>query len=1292
MSELTSSRIRPPNDHQAFERGCKVLWRHLLDDPLAQLHGRRGQSQFGVDITGRRHGDANQIVGVQCKLKSDGTPLTRTEVEAEVEKALSFEPHLSEFVIATTARDDGGLQRLALDLSKTIKRECNRNISIAVYGWETLESEIRRFPEALNAFDPSHTPHGDRILEAANAIRGDQSFRLEWQSQTTAKLNEIHRSILGNGSVVVEPEESVIDRQINSCVDLLPTDPAKALTVLRSIHASLGGDEPTQTRYRIEANIAACQFELGEDEASAQGFIAAYDLDPANPKAIANKALGLAIEGNWPELKAFAERNLADFPDNAGLAASYVAGSVKDDSIQNPLDILTEEITAAPEVLGAYVQWLMSRGEHGAWWSAAINAHQVNPGNETLREFYACALLDRVLDGKGYMYGRALTEHEQTDVKTAITLLESRWQFIRDEKNHVRGDPVSVPHNLMVGYQLLHQEHKVIATGIEAIARFPNGDVALKRHTAMALLSQGNIDEARSLLSGLEVNEQTIMVLFDTAMADEAWDEILEIVNNFLEKFPASERERGQAAKIRAEAELGHSESRRSVLEAGRDLGLHDVRALTVLAEGSRVCGLDDLADEYYRGAMASLGLGADDVVSRVHAANEAMARREFDTASDLLIDHVVLDKDSPELQLLARSLAFQTPVSERAVQFFEQLPVEVKRSPNFQTWEGCLHFNRGAPQEAIKPLHSAFEQLRDVDSLMLLIRAQIGAECEDAVRELLQREDVCALPGSPSSRIDLGHVFSRIGKDENALDIGYQALVEGVQDANVVTRYLTLILKVTARNQISVGRSVQPGNWVQLTPDRGEPYEVLVDEEEDRLWGQKAEASNAFVAHSVGLKVGDSFEVKDAMGQPVTWTVSVAMPRWLRAFHVLQANFSQMFPEARGFASIAMDREDVDRILEYARQYSEGARKQADVYLEDGLPIAFVSDHIPGGSIAFADYLVSINKDLRACSGNHEERAEALELIDHHDRSGAVLDALTAWWAAKLGVFPVLAERVGKLSIPSTELRHFHEIIERNRDLPGEEGATVDFQDGRFVSHVVTQESAKELADYARSLLEEVKKHCEIEPFVVPDNLPKEGKRLLEVCGDLVLAPAILGGSNRLLLCEDMMMRQLASIIFGTKGIWLQAVLLSALEAQTISERQYCEAVVQLAAHHHEYVTIGPDLLLAVFQRDQSNELFQIRALVRYIGNDGADPFSHIKLAAVFINTIWANKPRDNLKEQKATGIVLEAMLFRNRGKDWIRWGAHLFRQLNYGPQKYLEGWCKGHFMPFREITNLLK
>ena len=142
----------------------------------------------------------------------------------------------------------------------------------------------------------------------------------------------------------------------------------------------------------VAANIAACEFNLGEEGTAAQGFIAAYDLDSDNPKAIAHKALGLLIQDDWAALKAFAETQLSEHPDNAKLAAYYIQGSVADEAVTDPLAHVPEAVRGTTEVAKAHVQWLMEQGSHGAWWDAAIAAHDAHPDNDTINEIYAGAL------------------------------------------------------------------------------------------------------------------------------------------------------------------------------------------------------------------------------------------------------------------------------------------------------------------------------------------------------------------------------------------------------------------------------------------------------------------------------------------------------------------------------------------------------------------------------------------------------------------------------------------------------------------------------------------------------------------------------------------------------------------------------------------------------------------------------------------------------------------------------------------------------------------------------------
>lgn len=81
-----------------------ILFKFILNDEIVSMHGRSGQPQQGVDIYGRRDGQDDCWVGVQCKQKDDGKEIAEQELRDEVEKAKKFEPALVEFILITTAQ------------------------------------------------------------------------------------------------------------------------------------------------------------------------------------------------------------------------------------------------------------------------------------------------------------------------------------------------------------------------------------------------------------------------------------------------------------------------------------------------------------------------------------------------------------------------------------------------------------------------------------------------------------------------------------------------------------------------------------------------------------------------------------------------------------------------------------------------------------------------------------------------------------------------------------------------------------------------------------------------------------------------------------------------------------------------------------------------------------------------------------------------------------------------------------------------------------------------------------
>ena len=370
MSGFGATQIPKPRDEQNFEDCNVVLWSCILNDENVKRYGRRGQIQHGVDLYGIRDGKTDHIVGVQCKLKTEGRILSEREVRDEVEKAMGFEPPLTEYIIVTTAPDDAKLQSLALKLSIAKSKQRNSTLHINIYGWESLQQEIRGHPEALKEFDPSHTPQADRIE------RKFDEQPAEFAAIVAPQLDAIQVGIDSLRANDVKLPRTAFDSEYHQLIDaireLLATNPKAALELLLQLKERLGDNASNYIRFRVATNIAVCQMELGDVEKPATGFITARELAPDDPRAIANKALGFLLRNDWQAVKSYAEPMLSEHPDNAALAAYYIHSLKSDKTVLDPMAHVPEAVRNTPQVAEAHVGWLMERGAHGAWWTLQL--------------------------------------------------------------------------------------------------------------------------------------------------------------------------------------------------------------------------------------------------------------------------------------------------------------------------------------------------------------------------------------------------------------------------------------------------------------------------------------------------------------------------------------------------------------------------------------------------------------------------------------------------------------------------------------------------------------------------------------------------------------------------------------------------------------------------------------------------------------------------------------------------------------------------------------------------------
>lgn len=135
---IAQSQLKKPTCWQDFELLCKKLWGEIWDcSDSIKRNGRQGQNQHGVDVYAMPKGES-AYYGIQCKGKDDysDVQLTKEEIDAEIEKAKSFEPPLKKLVFATTANKDAKIEEYIR--IKNLDNRAKGLFDVDIVSWEDI--------------------------------------------------------------------------------------------------------------------------------------------------------------------------------------------------------------------------------------------------------------------------------------------------------------------------------------------------------------------------------------------------------------------------------------------------------------------------------------------------------------------------------------------------------------------------------------------------------------------------------------------------------------------------------------------------------------------------------------------------------------------------------------------------------------------------------------------------------------------------------------------------------------------------------------------------------------------------------------------------------------------------------------------------------------------------------------------------------------------------------------------------------------------------------------------------
>ena len=263
----------------------------------------------------------------------------------------------------------------------------------------------------------------------------------------------------------------------------------------------------------------------------------AYDHAPSEPKAIANKAFSLLLQGKWQELLPWGREALVADPSNEGLAGYLVQAARFDPGIADPLDIIPDGLKGSAAVAVGSIDVLRHRGLMPDWWQAAHAALAIHPDDRHARQFAAEADLDEILRDPTFQRTHRLAPKQRERIAAAAVLLRSQWDEARASEGVIKSEDAALCSNIIVAYHALDDLPAAIEVARQGLAVAPN-DIEIANRAAVAAIDGNDEKFAEQLLHRLPAGPDATVLAFRFYSARADWKEVARIYRDQADHIP----------------------------------------------------------------------------------------------------------------------------------------------------------------------------------------------------------------------------------------------------------------------------------------------------------------------------------------------------------------------------------------------------------------------------------------------------------------------------------------------------------------------------------------------------------------------------------------------------------------------------------------------------------------------------------------------------------------------------------------------------------------------------------
>ena len=1303
MTRLSNLQVPPPSKWQDFEELCWELWKEIWKDPNTLRHGRQGQSQNGVDVHGRPK-QKKLWAGIQCKGKDnyDNKTLTKKEVNDEVNKAKTFKPKLSEFIIATTGKKDVEIERVAREI--TVIHQRKGLFSVSVIGWDDIKGLLNNYPELIERYCYVQT---NTTIVKDEIKRSTEKILYELTQQGDKTKND-HNKLTAELKSLISPSTSTIpitnlDDEYHAELDqsrhfLESNKPKEALELLENFKARNWPKAKQIIKFRVLTNIAAAKLSLNQDQEAARLFLEAFQYNNDDEKALSNVALGYLLLGELEKADSYAKKVLEKNPTNSQAFSIIIDVLAKTEATEDIIKKIPDICLESPEVAYRIAQIEKKRGKFNKakdWFEIAVKNDKDNVPD--FKASLAIIILELIIMDQTSIYLKQIDDKKRIQIQKAIKLFDEAWQCIY--KTSLRNYRLEWIVNRSSAKRLLGDLNGAILDieiALEVEEANPN---FIFQRAILAHEHKDNEHAIKLLQKIVESNEtpEAALLLAEILKSKKEYQEAIKVIKKFLENVQKGElRDDAQRLLIQSYIDSENFIDAKRVSDSMRESDPTSILNLVFAANIQRLsndkAGAVSLLEEARKYVI-------EDTMPRdlIFLADEFYFLDKFDDAAQIYENTVNKNIDNNTTRRLLNSY-YQSGNVKESLNMCQTLLNNYGPLNYVSEMESAIYEKIGDLTKARKACQIYLESFPD--DLEMEIRLAVinyrSNNFKDLDIFLNSKIDTNSL--SLEMTFQLVHLYSERGLNETVFKTLYEARRKHFNNADAHLNYFNMFFrKEKDIEQLLYVNKVCEDTAVHIEDDTGNRQWYIIEKRNDTDFKRgEIDLHHPLAQNLYGKAVGESIFLKSNTMSKENGKIIEIKSKFVYALHETLELFERLFPDKQCIWKINVEKTNNGKLPEGIKDIidkNSASRKKfqhIEKLYEDGNLTVESFAYLIGRNVfeTWVGLRKHSNIGLKCCLGNIKERDHAVTLLS--EKPKLVIDIISLLTLKSIiDNGDVIIKVFGKFGIAQSTIDLIKAIVSEYSGTYSEGYHRIGKDGEKYIVQEINAKDIKRNIELLENILEWTKNNCEILPCKAALSIKSALKKELdELLGKSFIDTSLIASEEgNILYSDDERLRSFAMNEFNVKGVWTQVLLTYSLNNNYLNRNEYNKDIIKMVEENYFYISIDASVLIEAAKQSKWEPVEPYNAVLKVLKGSKSDE-SALKVSSNFLFELWKQPISPNQRDYLILKLLDAILIERNTKRTIEKLIYHIRRRFVLLPLaeeqiiRFIDAWEKSRLI----------